>query len=177
MLRFTLITFVALCFCLFFYRGIVQKDLVARFSEASVAKRIKHDSCVHEYEENYCDIYDIPYLKSYCEDLRLCIETTTFSGASNLATRLQLLIKYFVIDNFDLFLHHYIYMDAISGKEQSKIYNSVFLVVLFALIILVPMHLLIKRGSRPLDIEKANPESKIPNGTITTHPISYIKES
>lgn len=140
----------------FLYREVFKKDLITRFNEHSIKNRLQYERCKKEYKDSYCGIYDIPYLEEHCNEMLLCINTNeakTAINASKLATRLQVLIKYFVIDNFDLFLNHYIYMDDKNTKNQSMFYNLVFLALLFAFCVLIPLYLVLGK-THPVNDKK-----------------------
>lgn len=143
----------------FLYREVFKKDLITRFNEHSIKNRLQYERCIKEYKDSYCGIHDIPYLEDHCSEMLLCIKTNEAKAATNankLATRLQVLIKYFVIDNFDLFLNHYIYMDDKNTKNQSMLYNLVVIALLFVLCVLIPLHLVLRKAYSTKDKETEN---------------------
>ncbi|OBA28701.1 hypothetical protein HANVADRAFT_51170 [Hanseniaspora valbyensis NRRL Y-1626] len=147
MLKFIITIVIASTLFLLLYKEVFKKDLKSRFEEDIVKSRIKYNNCLKQYKESYCGIYDIPYLESYCNELLLCINTNdarSSTNTNNLTTRLQLLIKYFIIDNFDLFLNHYIYMNN-DNNNQNMIYNTIFIIIIFLLCLLLPMQLILRK--------------------------------
>ena len=179
MLKFIITIVIASAFFLLLYKEVFEKDLKSRFDEDIVKTRIKYNNCLKQYKESYCGIYDIPYLESYCNELLICINTNeakSSTNTNNLTTRLQLLIKYFIIDNFDLFLNHYIYMDDDNKKNnQNMIYNTIFIIIIFLLCLLLPMQLILRKIYPNKVKEKSTEPNHKKQSNINVAPTDTLK--
>lgn len=133
--------------CFFVYNNVFKEDLSTRFHYLSVENKLKYEKCLKDYKENYCDKHEIPYLEDYCLQLKVCIqsfESYSFLKKDVITSRLQLLIKYLLIDNIDLLLKNYIYAAKDDNKtRQNGMFNILVVTIIAVLFFIVPLYIVV----------------------------------